>query len=254
MSGRSLIFEIKNSRPVDLIQLTTALAALGDQFKRFIAEEGDIDADARLYVHEIRAGSIIAELIAFGKAIGDLYEVSDKLAGFVPLLSDMTQAVLNLRPAAKGLDRATVKNIRNIYAPIAVDPGAQLNVIDNSNGTINFNFNVTPPDAATIVYNADHLLNSQLPDEQRFTNEPMTLFQMRNAPPGRTGDYGTIDRFSPKARKLTFMSEEVKDTILHHEGNPFEQVFWVDGVVKTAGGNVVGYQIHALRDVSPKSD
>lgn len=252
MSERSLIIEYKNQRPIELSQLTASLAAVSDQFKRFVAEEGGVTAEARLYVHEMRPGSTVAELVALGQAIGDLYEVSDKLAGFVPLLGDILQSVLNLTPRARELDRPTVKNVSNIVAPIAVDPGAQLNFIDNSGGVINNTFIVAPPDAAAIVHNANHLLNSQFPDEVRFSNEPMTLFQMRDAPPGRTGDYGIIDRFSPRPHKLTFTGEAVKDAILHSDANPFEQIFWVDGVVKTAGGNVVGYMIHALTDTTPR--
>lgn len=252
MDDRTLIVEYRNRRPIELTALTVSLAAVGDQFKRYIADQGDTEADARLFVQEVRTGSIIAELIAFGKAVGDLYEVSDKLAGFVPLLGEMMQAILHLNPSAKDLDKPTVRNIGNIVAPIALDPGAQLNIIDNRNGTVNNNFFISPADAAAIIHNADHLLSSQFPDEIRFSNEPMTLYQMRNAPPGRSGDYGIIDRFSQRAHKLAFASDAAKDAILHHAGNPFEQVFWIDGVVKTSGGNVVGYMIHSLIDVSAR--
>jgi hypothetical protein len=45
----------------------------------------------------------------------------------------------------------------------------------------------------------------------------------------------------------------VKQAILHENGHPFEQVFFVSGVVKTAGGNVAAYQILELVDTSPKA-
>lgn len=252
MTDRTLIFDFKNSRPIELAELTLSLSALADQFKRFAAEENGIDSEARLFVHEIRSGSVIAELIAAAQLAHDLYEARDLLAGFLPSLSDAMKAIHYLPPESKDLDRRTVKNISNIMAPIAVDPGGQLNLIDNRGGVVNQTFVVTPPEAAAIRHNAQHLLNSQFPDETRFENEPMTLFQMRNAPPGKSGDYGVIDRFSPNAKKLTFSSDAAKNAILHHDGNPFEQVFWVSGVVKTAGGGVVGYLIHELIDVSAK--
>lgn len=252
MSDHTLIFELKNEQPVELAELTASLSALADQFKRFVADKDGIDAEARLFVHEIRSGSVIAELIALGQLAHDLYQAKDDLAGFLPSLMDAAQAIQHLLPDAKSLPRTTIKNISNIVAPISVASGGQLNLIDNRGGVVNQTFVVTPPEAAAIRHNAQHLLNSQFPDETRFENEPMTLFQMRNAPPGKTGDYGVIDRFSTTAKKLTFSSEASKDAILHHEGNPFEQVFWVNGVVKTAGGGVVGYLIHGLIDVSPR--
>lgn len=252
MAENKIIYELRNKAPIELRLLTISLAAFSDQFKRFVTERDGVDAQARLFVHEIRPGSVIAELVALGQLAADLYEHRDAIAGFIPSLQDITGQVLRLTPESRKLDRSTIKNISQIYAPVAVDPGAQMNLIDNRGGVINNFFSVLPADAAAIAHNANHLLNSQLPDEERFSNEPMTLYQMRDAPPGKTGDYGIIDRFSPKPRKLTFASDGIKESVLHTDGNPFEKVFWIDGVVKTAGGTVAGYLVQALTDVTDR--
>lgn len=63
---------------------------------------------------------------------------------------------------------------------------------------------------------------------------------------------GFIDRFSEKPIKLTFASEETKNSILHHSDNPWDTIFFVTGVVKTAGGAVAAYHIRALDGVAPK--
>lgn len=250
----SLIIEIKNERPVELNAFTASLSALGDQFKRFVAEHDGVDPETRLFVHEIRPGSIIAELVELGKTANDLWEHRDYIAPFVPVLEDAIKSVLNLTSHAKTLDRPTIRNIANIVAPIAVDNGSTLQVTDNRGGVINNFFVVDAVQAAAIQHNAQHLLNSEFPDEQRFENEPMILFQLRDAPPGKTGDFGIIDRFSEKPRKLFFASDAVKTEILHDNGHPFEQVFWVTGFVKTAGGKVAGYMIHRLVETTPKDD
>lgn len=248
----SLIVEYKNERPIELTDLTAALSAFGEQFKRFVTEHDGVDPETRLFVHEIRPGSVIAELVELGKLANDLYEARDYIAPFVPALGDIMDAVLHLKPEAKKLDRQTLRNTANIVAPVATDTGAQLTVTDNRNGTINQIVIVTPPQAAAIGYNVQHLLNSQLPDEERFANEPLVLFQLRDAPPGKSGDFGIIDRFSPRHHKLTFASEAVKAAMLHESGHPFEQIFWVDGVVKTAGGKVAGYMVVSLLDTTPR--
>lgn len=252
MTDHSLIIEYKNTAPVELVEFTKSLAAIGDQFKRFVADEGGIDPETRLFVKEIRPGSIIAELVELGKAANDLWEARDYIAPFLPMLQDVTESILHLKHSARSLDRSTIKNVANIYAPITAQPGAAVNIIDNRGGNTQIVLHVTPPQAATIAYNAQHLLNSQLPDEERFENEPMILFQLRDGPPGKTGDFGIIDRFSPKPKKLTFSSDAVKTAILHENGHPFEAIFWVNGVVKTAGGAVAAYLIHELSDVTPR--
>lgn len=246
---RSLIIEYKNGHPIELLNLTASLSALGDQFKRYVAQETGIPTEARLYVHEIRQGSTIAELVAMAQTAVDLYESFDELGGFAPFVYEQMQNVLHLRQAAKDLDKPEVRNIANIVSPTAVDNKGTMNLIDNRGGQINM-FTVTPVEAAAIQHNAQHLLNSEFPDQQRFANEPMVLFQLRDAPPGKTGDFGTIDRFSPRPHKLFFGSDAVKDLILHD--NPFEKVFWVDGSVKTAGGKVVAFEIVNLREVTPR--
>ena len=246
----SITIEYKNDAPIELIDLTTSLAAIGDQYKRFVTDDRGIDNEARLFVHEIRPGSTIAELVAYGKAAADLYDGAQTLSGFAPYIYQLLQDVLHLRPAAQDLDKPVVRNTAQIVRPTAIDSAGQLNLIENNGGTVNV-FSVSPQDAAAIAHNADHLLNSQLPHEELFTNEPMVLFQLRDAPPGRTGDFGIIDRFDAKRpRKLFFASDPLKETILH--GEPFNTVFWVDGVAKTAGGKVEAYVITKLRDTSPR--
>lgn len=246
----SIIIEYKNAAPIELLDLTKSLSAVGDQYKRFVSNESGIDNEARLFVHEIRPGSTIAELVAYGKAAADLYDSAQKLSGFAPYIYQLLQDVLHLRPTAKELEKPIIRNSAQIVRPTAIDTSGNLNLIENNGGTVNV-YSISPTDAAAISHNANHLLNSQLPHEQAFSNEPMILFQLRDAPPGKTGDFGIIDRFDGKRpRKLFFASDALKETILH--GDPFDTVFFVDGIAKTAAGNVEAYVITKLRDTSPR--
>lgn len=246
----SIIIEYKNGLPIELLDLTRSLSAIGDQFKRYVTHESGIDADARLFIHEIRSGSTIAELVAYGQSAIDLYEATEKLGGFAPYMYQLLQDVLHLRPASKTLDKPTVRNVANIVRPTAIDNSGHLNIIENNGGTVNVFNSIGPTEAAAIAHNANHLLNSEFPQEQRFSHEPMILYQLRDAPPGKTGDFGIIDAFSDRPRKLFFGSEELKSRILTDQ--PFESVFWVDGVVKTAGGKVEGYQVLYLHETTPR--
>lgn len=254
MTERKLVIEYRNEKPLELLEYSASISALGDQFKRTISDEGRVDETARLFIDQIRPGSVITELVALGQGAADLYETFDKLKDFAGTFYSVLQSILHLKPEAKELDRATVKNAAAFVGPLIGDaPGSAINIIDNRGGVIN-NYTVVPMEAAAIRHNAQHLLNSQFPEEVRFENEPMSLFQMRNAPPGKSGDFGIIDRFSGKERKLTFAGDAVKDAILHHHGNPFDQVFWVDGFVKTVSGKVAGYNITNLNSVDPKEE
>jgi hypothetical protein len=58
-----LRFELKNTKPVDLLDLTSALTAFAEAYQDHVIGAGyDLDRDnVRLFVREIRTGSIIAD-------------------------------------------------------------------------------------------------------------------------------------------------------------------------------------------------
>jgi len=249
ISERLMIIEYKNVKPVELADLSAALTAIGDQFKRFVTDQGGIESEARLYVHEMRAGSIIAELVPMAEAVSYIYDHKELIAGFLAQWQDMTTAVLHLTDDAKSIDKPTLRNIRAANEVTAKDGGAQQNFIAQDGGVIINQFNIGSEAAAAISHNATHLLKSEFPNEERFSNEPMTLHQLRD---GKRGDFGFIDRYSTKALKLTFAGDTTKHGVLHHSGNPFDHIFWVEGVVKTVGGRPVGYHITGLIDTTDK--
>lgn len=249
--SQTIVFEIKNKRPVELVDLTASLSAFGEQYKRFVTENGGIDSEARLYVHDLRKGSIIAELIPWLKQADLILEHRDKVAGFVTHWKEILEAILHLSDKAKAIPKPELRAARTIVAPVAKDGGSQLNIIATDGGQIVNNFYLGAQEAAAITHNATHLLKNELPGEDHFSNEPMVLYQMRNAPPGKAGDMGFIDRFTTKPIKLTFGDEATKEQILH-SAQPFDVYFFVSGTVKTAGGNVAAYHITALDGVSPR--
>lgn len=253
----TIIIEYKNQRPIELLDFTASLSALGEEFKNFSANSSILDSDARLYVREMRPGSVVAELVYWAQQAPVLSEMSEHreiIAGFMCNWQETLKAILDLSPKARELPKSAVKNARAFIEPVAKDHGSQVNFIANDGGTINNVFVLRSGDAATIGYNAQHLLAGQLPEEARFTSEPMLLWRMQDGPPTKTGDWGKIDRFSDKPRKLTFGSEVVKRAILERPDNPFSLVFFVSGIVKTANGKVVAYHVLSLDGEAARED
>lgn len=251
-SHGTVIVEYKNQQPVELLTLTKSLSAFGEEFKRFILDVPEAPSELRLYVDEMRPGSIIAELIPALEHIDFLLQNKEILAGFMTHWEDVLRLILGLKPKAKKLSPPTLRAARDFVQPIAKDGSSQLNVFHNDNRQTIYQFNFSSSESSAIAHNAEHILAHQLPAEDRFENEPMVLYQMRDAPSGTTGDKGIIDRFSNSPIKLTFGSEETKHAILHHEANPFDHIFFVDGVVKTAGGKIAAFHIRSLRSSEPK--
>jgi hypothetical protein len=246
----SIIIEYKNERPMALLDLTASLAAFGQQFERNAPQTtGAIKPE--LYVREIRSGSTIAELIPLLEGFDAILKHREIVAGFMAQWQETVSAILTLSPKAKEVSKADLRASKAFVQPIANDIGAQMNVVVQEGGVLNQTLYLSSSDAQQIQHNANHLLGD-LPTEERFTNEPMVLFQVRDGPPSKAGDRGYIDRFSPSHKKLTFGSEEAKHAILTRPENPFDLIFFVSGIAKTAGGTVAAYHITALESTEPK--
>lgn len=63
----SLIFKIENKRPIELIDLTKSLISVSNQFSDYVTREGNSkeEREAKLYIKEIKSGSVIIELIEY---------------------------------------------------------------------------------------------------------------------------------------------------------------------------------------------
>lgn len=245
-----LRIKIENEFPIDVLDLTTSLAAIADEYRRYSGEEG-----ARLVVDRITEGSIIAELgtITKGALIAGSPMIPialDSLAPFVGHFGALLQGLATYgRDAAKdadvrGADKASLRNAGNFVEPAM--HGNTINVQGDMNiGTLNLN--ISPERAGDIQRSVRHLL-APTPEESRFETEPLQLYQLRDA---KAGDMGYIDRFDKRPRRLTFANEEAKRAVVH-AANPFDVFFFVSGVVKTAGGEVASYLIDKIDGITPK--
>ena len=101
-----LTFKFDNKVPVALDDLTVSLNALAQFYQDYLHESGKAPPEegVRLYVHDLRTGSIIAVLQAiadqgrlmFGEhgvvpTITSAFDHADTLAGFLGTLNDVVQ-------------------------------------------------------------------------------------------------------------------------------------------------------------------
>jgi hypothetical protein len=248
----TIVLEYKNERPIALLDLTASLTAFAQQFERTAPQEPGA-FKPELYVREMRAGSTVAELIAVYQGFEEILKHRDLVATFMTSWQETLYAILTLSPKAKEVAKPELRAAKAFVQPIANDHGSQLNIFVSDQGVVYNHFYLGSDEAQTVQNNATHLLGN-LPYEERFTNEPMVLFQMRDGPPSKAGDRGFIDRFSSSPKKLTFGSEEAKSAILTRQENPFDLIFFVSGIAKTAGGAIAAYHITSLESVEAKDE
>jgi len=79
-----LIVEIKNVQPVELIDLAQSMLSLGSEYQSYLGKYArEVDAGgARLYIKEVRSGSVITELVALAPFTLPLVEHSDTIIAY----------------------------------------------------------------------------------------------------------------------------------------------------------------------------
>ncbi|MGA2793553.1 MAG: hypothetical protein ABSE69_08460 [Roseiarcus sp.] len=250
-SATSLRFEIQNSRPVDLLDLTGALSALGEAYQDYVTKSGfDVErGNVRLSIREIRTGSIIADLASIADQASFVLDHIDVIAGFAASFNDILQRLL-LVPASGSPQIPTKREAAQAIAvmePIAKDGGAQLFL--NVAGDLHINHNYNSQQANAIQNSAHRLLGPSLPVNQIYQDQILALYQVRGDASSMVGDKGIIEGIAPNPAKLLFASEQVKNQVVGQPENPFQKLFIVDVEARATEGKVRLYRVLAVKSV-----
>lgn len=247
-----LTVEIKNSRPVELVDLTVSLAAFAESFRDYANSQGDpIPDNIRLYVQELRTGSIIAELKALAEQAQWVLENAAMLAGFYTNLHDVIDYFLGNPTKLSEPTRQQAQQVSSIVEPIAKDNASQINITFNGPVTL-IPIVLNSLQSNAIQNGVSRYLGPKLPVTGIRPDELMTLEQVKNSAKTTTGDRGVIEAISDRPVKLQFLSDEAKRKVLDLHENPFQCVFLVDVEVRTVGGKPALYRVLEVKDVFPK--
>lgn len=243
-----LIIEIKNQRPIELIDLTESLLSVGDEYKRFIAANPEF-ADSpglKLYVKEIRAGSIVTELVALAPYALPFVHETKNLVEFAKYLKVSYEYFTGKsKEAPTAIDKASYNNFTKIIETTAKDNGSQVvfNAVEGGQVVVNFNLNATEANAAQNTIRRE--LEAMREPETRAHNQVVLYwYQARGDVKSNAGDRGIIESISPAPVKVVFDNEKIKATMLLESGeNPFRSAYIVDVFVETVSGKPALYKV-----------
>ena len=124
----ALRVELKNGSLIEASDYGTALSALADEYREFVAEEcSNVPTDVRLYLKEVSSGSVIAQLVALAPLALPFIENANTVIGFAEHLKTAVEILLSRRPDPN-LSTRTLGNIIKFVEPVAKDNAAQVNV------------------------------------------------------------------------------------------------------------------------------
>lgn len=253
MNGAKLVVEIKNRHPVELVDYAQSMISIGGEYSRFIS--GGANAakpeDVKLYVREVRVGSIITELVAiapialqFAEHAQTILDYAQHLKAWIDWLTGRTDT----RPAP--IEKTTLQNLSSIVEPVAKDNGSQMNI-----GALNVSGNaVVTLNLSSLDANA---LQNAVRRELEAMKEPVTgvhhqvvmyWAQARNQPEGTSGDKARIESIHRGDVKVIFSNDQLKSKMLYEPAHPFAHAYVVDVAVETVDGRPVLYRVLAFHE------
>lgn len=250
-----LRYDFKNTEPVELLDLTQSLVALGDEYKRFLGSNPGYGAptELKLYVRDIRAGSVIADLIAFAPFMLVFMEHANSVVAFGQYLHAAYRFLTSkTKDKPLAVDKRNYENLSQIVEPVAKDGGSQLNIstINNQENNVYLTININSMEANMAQNIARREIASMREPATRFREQAVMYWYQARDDFGPAGDLGIIESITTKPVKVTFLSNDIKQQMIY-PAVLFRKAHVVDVEVESVQGQPVLYKIvkyHGLLD------
>lgn len=245
-----LTLKIENRNPVELLSLTRSMQAISAQFDRFNKKHGQ-NSEAKLYVNEVRRGSIILELfnISDTLALIPFVENINIVFEFATYLKQIYSYFLGECSEKPPLEASDCEQLSQIVNPVAQDNGSTFNVyIHNNEGNINFNISSME---ANVIQNRLKQEQKSLMYQDKGAIYSKQLLSLVQASEANKGNKGIIETITSKPLNLIFNNDSDKKKILSNPSiNPLKHIFVVDVKILEINKKLVARIVNYYEDES----
>jgi hypothetical protein len=202
-----MTYTFNNTRPIELLDLTSSLLAIGEQFRDHARNKGEETAgdDYRLYVREVRTGSIVVDLVTFATQPQMLAPLAPVLIEFTRELGDWFEFFKGVKDAKDikelliGKSKKDLQQLSDIIEPAAKDPGSVINITAAEGAVIvvNSTISATEANAGQNVLRR-HIEHIQLPATGIQRDKVLYWYQVRHDHAAKPGDQAVIEDTTPR--------------------------------------------------------
>lgn len=249
------------AQPVEIHDFVSMFAGLGGQFERFLrAEKPDLDGEVKVYVKEVRKGSMEAVMI-IASVYPQIISTMDHLQIATDFVARVGRSISAFSTPGGRLSKAgktELTDIVNMVMATANDPNGRASIkavrYMKSEEVTEFAVEFGTDDAKQALTE----IEGQFREIEAVTdfdheNKLLTFYQSNRKDSGKTGEKGVIEDICAKPLAVVYASdlarERIKSEMLDGERNIFKLGFFVDVNVATKSGQPVAYRIKAVRDV-----
>jgi hypothetical protein len=259
----TLTYVLNNTRPVELIDLTSSLLAIGEQYKGFMRRQGEglANDDYRLYVREVRTGSIIVDLVTLATQPQMIAPYAPFIVQFTTELSEWfdffkgVKDTKDIKEMLFGRSKKDLQQLSDVIEPAAKDNGSTINITAAKGAVILVNSSITSTEAnAGQNVLRRYLEHIEPPVTGIHRDQVLYWYQMHHDRAAKPGDKAVIERIWKNPVKVRFSSDEIKRKMLDDPENPFRKFYVVDVDVTESQGRPVLYRILDVKDTFDREE
>lgn len=243
MDNPLLQITIDNKEDIELFELASSMTSISDQYHRYLrqSKRERVKSQSKLYVKEIKRGSIILDLCE--KAPETFIGIEPIIVGYagflVNTLNYLTGRVPKLPEIYKFL-KEDFTNFKKLLEPIANVSGNYLTLNVNF-GTVVYNqsYNSIDANAAQNRCDKEIKLLEKAGDSLFKEKVNLKLYQARNSNLSKSmsGNMGIISELSEEPKILSFITQKLRSEIIHGEENPYNYTYNVDVEIQLKEGS-----------------
>jgi hypothetical protein len=213
------------------------------------------ETDFRLYVREVRTGSIIIDLVTlatqepmFSMASPLVVQYANELGEWFDFFKGVKDA-RDIKDMLVGKSKKDLEQLGEIIEPAAKDAGSSI-TINAAQGAIvlvNSTISSTQANAGQNVLRR-HIDHIAAPVTGIHRDQVLYWNQMRDDKAAKPGDKAVIERIWKNPVKVRITSDEIKRAMIDNPENPFRKFFVVDVDVTETQGRPVLYRILEVKD------
>lgn len=254
-SRANITITLDLKEPVEILDFASLFASLGRQFDKYIAENHpDVSGQARIYIKEVRKGSIIAELVPQIKDLVDILDTVLMMSNFAGAVGMAIKKYIS-GERIPGATKSDLSSVADMVKSVAHDSDgrADLEFVKYDQGVWNRSLVVSFDTAdarralETLESHKRVLDKTDTADHERV----LMVFQQSNIKMTslgkRSGELVLIESLHPKPLPLIYASqlaeEQIKHEITEADDNIFKKCLDVDVNVELRDGKPVAYRV-----------
>lgn len=260
-----LVLKLHTREPVEVGDFVAAFTSIAGQYEDFIRQSHpELRSESAMFVREVRAGSIEADLIPMlVTAASTAIVMMDQaliLENFLKLYADKIQAYLQ-GGRVEAATKSELKDFMGGVIAIANDPNASASLdiayFEDGKKKIKAGLRFKTPEArvaARAIEDHRREIDEESSADHRRVLMAFSQSNTKNVDLNkRSGDRVVIEDIGPSDKPLIYASELAEQRIKHEireaDDNVFKKGFIVDVNVQTLGGKAVGYRVTHVHQV-----